>query len=56
MTTPPRQPPPSDENRAPEYPDIIPNATTRAAMEESDESLPKFTSIEALMAWLHADD
>jgi hypothetical protein len=56
MAMPPRQLPPSDDDKAPEYPDIIPNATTRAAMEESNETLPKFISIEALMAWLHADD
>jgi hypothetical protein len=56
MATTPRQPPPSDEERAPEYPDIVPNATTRAAMAEPDESLPSLTSIEALMAFLHADD
>jgi hypothetical protein len=42
--------------RAPDYPAIIPNAVTIAAMNEPAESRRSFISVAALMADLHADD
>jgi hypothetical protein len=44
------------EAEKPDYPPLIPNAVTIAAMEEPDELAVTYTSLAAMMAELHADD